>query len=151
MLEMKNRLWVCFTLALLGAPAFAKEQYYRWTDENGSVHYSASVPDRQLVERVDVHTRDASVEVTDNVLVRPVPEAPEDDVAKRIASMEAQLCVRARDSLQVIEEGQSIATHSTTDKSIRPLVGVEREKAKLEAQAQVEHFCAPSVAAAREE
>ncbi len=46
------------TIALLTAnTVLAKQKYYKWTDENGSIHYTIEKPDNTNTDELDVSTR----------------------------------------------------------------------------------------------
>ncbi|GAA4816228.1 hypothetical protein GCM10011365_00920 [Marinicella pacifica] len=43
--------------------ATAKQKYYKWTDENGSIHYSTEKPENNQTEELDISTKQPDVPV----------------------------------------------------------------------------------------
>ena len=151
---MMGRKIICSVLVSLFATAhcFADEKFHRWTDANGTVHYSQTPPPTVVTEQVSVQTAPV-VAANAEVMKSPVLDetiAPVDETLAKILAMEADLCLRAKESLQVLEEGKSIASHSSSGGRATPIVGAEREKAKVQARAQVVQFCVPSEVAKSE-
>lgn len=48
-------------MILLLNTAIAKQKYYKWTDENGSIHYSTEKPDNTRTDELDVNTRQPDI------------------------------------------------------------------------------------------
>ena len=146
---MIKRAGVCCVVLVFAAgmsSAEAADEYHRWTDENGTVHYSKELPPDTVSTSVSVKTEKAPV-VSEVGAKEPVAEtapAPEDEVAAKMRAMEQDLCDRAKESLRILDEGQSIQRRSTATGETRPLVGAERDAARLEAVAQVDTFCSAS-------
>jgi len=153
---MSGKLWVLVLVGglLLGTQAIAGEKYYRWTDESGAVHYSTKPPEDQAAKSVDIQSGQVKVKPVDASVgsaTSTTEPAPPDEAMQKMLAMEADLCERARASLQVLEDGRSITSRSTSTGQSRPLMGADREKAKELAKAQVEQFCVPSAVVSREE
>jgi len=149
-LEVKRGLRILCGLlvgvvASVSANAGVTDEYQRWTDENGTVHYSKEAPANTSTTSVTVKTAAIpEVESSASVEVVPSEASKEDETAARIKRMEQDLCDRAKESLRVLDEGQSIQQRSTATGEVRTLIGKEREAARLDAVAQVETFCGNS-------
>lgn len=48
---------ITFIIAvLISNTCFAKQKYYKWTDENGSIHYSTDKPENNETEEIKIST-----------------------------------------------------------------------------------------------
>ncbi|WP_018871709.1 DUF4124 domain-containing protein [Thioalkalivibrio sp. ALJ16] len=66
--------WLAWPLAALLAPAFASADVYRWTDDQGNVHFGDRPPEGRTSESVDVREpmRAVPLEGAREILERPV-------------------------------------------------------------------------------
>ena len=70
----RTTLWLALALAVLLAPALASAEVYRWTDDQGNVHFGDRPPEGRSSESVDVREpmRGVPLEGAREILERPV-------------------------------------------------------------------------------
>jgi hypothetical protein len=108
---------ICLVVSLgLSAAAMAqqtgKTKMYKWTDENGTVHYSAK-PDEQVQ--------------AEELEIRKGPEAPPaNPVVTETDPLEAARCAKIRESVRNLESGSDSLEIQADDGSTRPMTAEER-------------------------
>lgn len=50
-------LIIIIIVLLTSNTVLAKQKYYKWTDENGSIHYSTEKPENNQTDELDISTR----------------------------------------------------------------------------------------------
>jgi|GEM_PF-3469479 len=55
-----KRLLPILTMLLLNT-AIAKQKYYKWTNKNGSIHYSTKKPENSQTDELDISTRQPDI------------------------------------------------------------------------------------------
>ena len=88
--------------ALLGLASVAQADVWRWTDPNGTIHYSDNwVPGSVLVKTVDSRGAPSPAAATPNPDAPADPAQAERDkraVATDVAKAQADMCKRAREA-----------------------------------------------------
>lgn len=129
--------------AAAAAPATA-QTYYKWTDDNGTVHFTAQPPADRDYETIDASTRllgnadavpDAGTEPAETAADVQMPRrAPPDPEVVRAR------CEQARENLFWLESKQRIRVEED-DGSQRFVDADERERLIDEARTAVEEWC----------
>lgn len=118
---MRIRLALCLLLLMWAglASAAAPAKVYKWTDANGTVHFSPTPPD------------EAAQEVKLQKAPKAAPAAAPEVVATPTT---AERCAQHRDNLKLLEaEGKTLSIE--VDGKLRPLNAEEREEQLAAARA----------------
>jgi hypothetical protein len=109
--------------------ALAADKIYKWTDDNGVVHYSATPPEGPESEAVSI---------------RPGPPPPPAAVEAQVGSSEADLraanCVSSRARLQVLLDNQLVEIEQV-DGTRTQLSADERTAEITRSEAEVDRWC----------
>jgi hypothetical protein len=128
---VKSAVLIAVLLLAGMAQALAADKVYKWTDDNGVVHYSATPPEETQAEAVDI---------------RRGPTPPPASVEARVGSSEADLravnCVSSRARLQVLLDNQLVEIEQV-DGTRTQLSAEERTAEITRAEAEVARWCAP--------
>lgn len=121
--------------------AMAKDKFYRWTDENGVVHYSATPPDGVASAELTVsgQPKGDSVEPAEG----PTEEDLKAEDAKKLDAANAAVCDRARASLRVLEYEPTVVRIDRRTGEKRTLSASEYEAAVADARDEVRRACGP--------
>jgi ribosomal 50S subunit-recycling heat shock protein len=142
------------TAALIAASASMAGEIYKWTDEQGNVHYEDRLPtDGEDVERIDILSRN-----TDNAAVQARVEAAQEARAAKAKAAEteaeaataedpdadpgkrAEKCQMYRDRLESFLRSQRLYTQDANGER-KYLDENETMAARQKAQEQVEKYC----------
>lgn len=119
---------------LAGAPALAAD-VYKWTDDQGQVHYSDQPPLNREAELIAAPGRASPAAAT-----RPAAGPTEAAATETAAEAAGEHCEVARDNLALLED-ESIEEFRRDDgDAFRPDAD-ERADLIAEARAQVAYFC----------
>jgi hypothetical protein len=150
---MKTTTALAVLLGMLAHPAWAAEQFYKWTDEQGVTHYSADPPPKSATStsEVKVSTRLPS-DGEDAPPAAPKQDAPDrKDGDKKAADADkpatgkvppqyAERCKTLQSNLQTMQEHGRVKT--TDDKGeVRVLSDEEKQKELDDTQRQIKAFC----------
>lgn len=138
----------------LGCCAPAQAQIYKWSDEHGSIHYTAippttgsyevlqksSAPDQNPADTLkDLQKRAEAVD-------KAREEAEKQETAKQesenAAEQRAANCEQAKSNLQALESGKIVVKADAQGNKTR-LEGEQREEALKQARKDIEYFCNP--------
>lgn len=125
----------CFSSACLS------QQVYKWKDGAGTIHYSEQPPPNGVKKvRMKLSVNDAGENISESDAT-PTSK-PDDQTAldKANDKQERHLCSTARQNMKLLDSGAMIASGGDI-KVATQLAGEQREKARGEAQAQVERYC----------
>jgi hypothetical protein len=129
---MPSRVLTLVVLAALAGSALAADTVYRWTDENGRLHYSdlPSGNAKAAMERVDVRTGTAT---------KAEPPPPED--AQAAATQKAEKCAVKRaqfksytSAIRLVEKDALGREHEYTSD--------ERDALIAKTQSEIDQLCA---------
>ena len=155
-LQMKRNRWIlaASTAALIAASASMAGEIYKWTDEQGSVHYEDRPEGGEKVERVDIVSHN-----TDNAAVQARVEAAQaarsEAAAQKAKAAEAETskedaqadeqkraeqCQMYRDRLEQFLRSQRLYTEDANGER-KYLDEAETMAARQKAQDQVEKYC----------
>lgn len=145
---------------LLAAPMALAERVYKWTDENGVVHYGSRPPaNAQEVDSVDLKSAppppppsgETSAQSSSAKVDTPPPEAVEVDPAvqgtqefdQQIASqVKQENCRRARHNLEVLQVTPRVGQQQEDGSMEYVRLDDEQRAARMaEAQQQIDEFC----------
>lgn len=124
---------IVLTLAVCTVGTAFAAEVYRWTDDDGQVHYSSTPPsDREVtvIEVTDEGTPLSSSAASDSATAT-------DDEA---AAQRREHCETARHNLEILED-ESIETFLDADGETISFDADERAALLEETQAQVQYFC----------
>ena len=117
------------TLLFLSTPLLAADKVYKWTDENGVVHYDAKPPEQGEAQTVDIRRAPP-----------PPPATVENQVAPTEETLRAAECTRARAQLQVLLANEVVDTQSADGTRVR--LTTEERQAQIELARQAsEQWC----------
>ncbi|KAA3637992.1 MAG: DUF4124 domain-containing protein [Proteobacteria bacterium] len=51
------KILTLMTVLLMSNAVIAKQKYYKWTDENGSIHYSTEKPENDKTDELEISTK----------------------------------------------------------------------------------------------
>ncbi len=111
--------------------ALAADKIYKWTDDNGVVHYSATPPEGPDSESVSIRPGPP-----------PPPATVDADLAPTEDSLRAAECTRSRARLQVLLDHQLVEIEQV-DGTRTQLSADERTTEITRAEAEVARWCAP--------
>ena len=129
-------------------------QIYKWSDEQGKVHYSSIPPQTgryEIIEKPPAPSQNPAdvmqelqqkVEATDKAREEAQrreqdTKAAEDEAAKRTAN-----CEQAKTNLQTLESGKLVFRVDAQGNRIR-LEGEQREQALNQARKDIDYYCNP--------
>jgi len=144
----------CALAAMTIATGAAANEIYKWTDENGNVHYEDRPTGAPTEERLDLtyrrtsssgvsqriqarHERQASREEAKSVAAAREQEAAEKTAA---AAERQQACERARTRLETYLQSRRL--YRTDENGERVYLDeAERQQARQKAEEQITEFC----------
>jgi Domain of unknown function (DUF4124) len=151
---MNTTVKLLATMAMLAvASAALAEKVYRWVDEKGGVHYSATPPPGMSVPPSELEYNrnpdpDAAArrlqQYQDNVNKRRETQAAaakENAKAAAEASSRAQNCTKARDIVTRLRSGNPGTRYRREDGSYTRYDDAERARKIADAQAAIGKFC----------
>jgi len=116
---------LCFSF--LVTPALAADQVYKWTDESGTTHFSASPPDGAEAERMKLDKP-------------PPPPAAEEAAESTPAGDKAASCAQAQQNLETLKANTTVDVQEA-DGTRRTLSTAERAEMLASEQGRVDMFC----------
>lgn len=101
-----------FLLCLVQQTTAEKQEYYRWTDEQGITHYDLTAPKNTYVEKIEIHTTKSE---TSKNSTEFKPDSPQKEVAEdpQLAEMKKQRkgqCEKERKRLARLETNGRMRT-----------------------------------------
>lgn len=141
------RRWFFTALAIVAVTPAATEEIYKWTDENGVVHFGSRKPDAVDAEQVKLRgsgqTAEApSADVADGDASIEAPSEPTEP-ERRNEAQRKELCTRSLASLDAMESGQRVLKQDRETGASSVLQGPELTAAIAEARKNVEVYCEP--------
>ncbi|MCB1586621.1 MAG: DUF4124 domain-containing protein [Xanthomonadales bacterium] len=122
------RIIIFVSLCLLFTTANAKQKYYKWTDENGNVHYSEKKPEDKEAQELKIRSKapkpqeTVSEEANTDKELPPDQQAVEDfnrnEQAKAKEAQDQANCEIAKKNLQTLESRNRV-------KRVNPATGEE--------------------------
>lgn len=122
-------------MMLCGGTAMAADQVYKWTDADGTTHFSSSPPEGAEAQEVKLPKAPPP----------PPPPAEPDDGP---AAQRAAACEMAKQNLDTLRNNATVETQQE-DGSRRTLSMEEREVMRAAEEKRVEMFCEPEAPAQR--
>ncbi|MCB1641339.1 MAG: DUF4124 domain-containing protein [Xanthomonadales bacterium] len=116
-------------MLLLSSPLLAADKVYKWTDENGVVHYDAKPPEQGDSQTVDIRRAPP-----------PPPATVEDQTAPTEETLRAAECTRARAQLQVLLANDVVDVQNADGTRVR-LSSEERQSQIDLARQASEQWC----------
>lgn len=110
----------------------AADKVYKWTDENGVVHYSATPPATTEAEPVEIRRGPP-----------PPPVTVDADVVPNEDALRAAECTRSRGKLQVLLNNEVVEIEQV-DGTRQRLTPDEKNQQIAQTQAEVARWCKPS-------
>ncbi|WP_114240122.1 DUF4124 domain-containing protein [Dyella sp. C9] len=127
-------------LLLLLAPAAWAQQVYKWTDAQGTVHYSEQKPvgDAKVL-RLQDHATGEAAEPSPAEATRD-QQAGEPALERAEHEQRARMCGKARDNLKLLDSPALVLSHADVNTATR-LSDEQREQARGEARDQIRMYC----------
>jgi hypothetical protein len=134
----RRRRWAL--LMLLWVPLAEAQQVYKWTDAQGTVHYSEQKPAAQA--KVLILKHDASAETPEQAVAEAARAQAEGRPALDRAeqAQRTRMCAKARDNLKLLDS-PAIVLGSADPHTATQLSGEQREAARDEARQQIRTYC----------
>lgn len=137
-------------MLLLLSTAGAETEVYKWTDEDGEVHYSQTPPAGADTTTIELAPPPASAGQPDEKLEKRLENFEQRRQARKTSKLEraetkktnkirAENCTRARDNLATLESHGQISLQEGD--SYRKLTEEERQAKIGEAQGHIKEFC----------
>lgn len=132
-----------FALMLVAGSAHAMEQFYKWRDANGVVHYTQDPPPKGVrSERLNIASGSRrSAEEPAPVVAAASTDTP--TIAPEVVARRRAACETARANAATIE-GNPTVTLINPDGTQRTLTAEEAQQQLEQARAQVTLFCSPA-------
>ena len=127
------------TLALILATPAISSGFYKWTDENGTIHYGSRRPADAVAEKMDIKISEPS----------PVAEKPEEDkttdradpaVDDKANQERVVYCKSERKRLRIAEINKVVYEKDATGKVIK-LASKERNQRINKIKANIDKYC----------
>lgn len=132
----KLTLGLAISVSLSSLPTFASEKFFKWTDEDGTTHYSAQPPAKEIAEK-----QGTEVVRTTGQSIPKDAAAEAERKAKAKEPADPAMCKKARKNLKVLTESDRIRVKE--GEAMRYLTKDEvAAKTKLNKQV-IEQACAP--------
>jgi len=143
---MRTRLALLALLGVFGAAGAHAGDYYKWTDAQGTVHYSQTPPPGQAAKTVYVNDN-APTSLPPGFGNQPETagqkaQAREDRAALRKANAEAveANCTDAKGNLTVLG-GRRMVAKRDNNPDVRALTPEQRKQALADSRAQADTYC----------
>ena len=136
---------MCACFLLLSFVASAKQEYYRWKDASGTVHYSDQPPPKGISAE-SIHRADKSPQTDSGVAVparsdtAAVAESDSTRLERAQRQYEKKACEAAHHDLDLLNSGEMVVVGDSTTEA-RKMKPAEQDAAKAEAQAKILKFC----------
>ncbi|MCB1626723.1 MAG: DUF4124 domain-containing protein [Xanthomonadales bacterium] len=119
-------------MLFLCSPALAADKVYKWTDENGVVHYDAKPPEQAEAQTVDIRRAPP-----------PPPATVPDQSPPTEEVLRAAQCTSARGQLQVLLANETVDVQNADGTRVR--LSPEEREAQIEmARKGSEQWCKDS-------
>lgn len=153
---MLKKVMLGLTLLVCCSSAYSAEVYYKWKDERGRIHYSATPPLRGEYERFTKHgTPVKNLQAEKETSPKPSQEKPseqapapnEEAQAETATPPEAQKslqqnCEKAKANLTLLQGDQDVIRIDPEGNKV-VLSEQEREEALRQTRKDIEYFCEP--------
>ena len=143
---MRVRLALLAVLGVLGATSAHAGDYYKWTDAQGTVHYSQTPPPGQAAKTVYVNDN-APTSLPPGFGNQPETtqqkaKASENRAALRKANTEAVAanCTDAKGNINVLG-GRRMVAKRENNPDVRALTPEQRKQALADSRAQADTYC----------
>ncbi|MDH5611431.1 MAG: DUF4124 domain-containing protein [Gammaproteobacteria bacterium] len=129
-------------LALVISPAAVSAGIYKWTDENGKIHYGSERPEDAQAEKMKLHvpepaTSPEKAEKTEETDEADATDMTEDDKAKK---ERVAYCASERKRLQTVGKNKEI--HEKDDKGEVKKLSAEARNQRLDKiKANISKYC----------
>ncbi|MCX7514766.1 DUF4124 domain-containing protein [Frateuria sp. STR12] len=135
---VRGKLVIACMAACLCMTASAQDgSYYKWTDANGTVHFSATPPPGHKAEALRMDGQAAAQAAP----APPLPPAqPTDALEKAQDAYRERSCEAARSDLQLLQQDRMVVSGDSPDAATK-LDAEQRNQAKLRAKQRVSQFC----------
>lgn len=153
-MNARNLALTCAVAAMTFAAGATANEIYKWTDEDGNVHYEDRPSGAATEERIDIgYRRTDSGAVNQRVQARldrqaerdeakSVEAAREEEAAEQAAAAEerAQACERARARLETYLQSRRLYRTDANGERVY-LDDAERQQARQKAEEQITEYC----------
>jgi hypothetical protein len=127
------------SMLLIASSTHAAKELYRWTDENGVVHYSDTKPKGTEFERRDVATDPVRAPVAKTDPASAAAAAPAAPKPKPEPSPE---CLQARSNLETLNTAESVSMDTDGDGVPETLDADARQRAVFSGYELMQKLCA---------
>ena len=141
--DSSMRATIMILIALfIAAPLAQAEQFYKWQDDKGVWHFSATPPKGQAADKLKVRTQAGrSTDETED-------EESDADDAEKPAATESVNCTTARNNLTVLNNNPVVSKDVDGD-GVAENLSLEQHQEEISfAEQQIAAFCKPAPAAA---
>lgn len=134
-----KKMLTTLILALVISPAAMSTGIYKWTDENGKVHYGSQRPPDAEAEKLKLQVSQPTPSPEKAKEDKETDEAnlPEDDKAKK---ERLAYCKTERKRLKTVAKNKTIHEKDATGKVIQ-LAAKERKQRLSKIQANIDKYC----------
>ncbi len=138
-------IWLLVATALtllINHQTFASKDFYKWEDENGTIHYSGQPPrdkeEATVVRTTNIH----GTEPSNTNSANNKPDTPKKAVASTQARTKSpERCQWAKKTLQILQESPRIRIHEEGAEDSRLITQEEQAERKKEAQKAITDHC----------
>jgi len=144
----------CAVAAMTFATGALANEIYRWTDENGNVHYEDRPSGAPTEERIDIGYRSTDSSAVNQRIqarldrqserdeARSVADAAEQEAAEKAAAADerAKACERARARLETYLQSRRLYRTDENGERVY-LDDTQRQEARQKAEEQITEFC----------
>lgn len=158
-IQNRKRLFTAILIATISSPLVVTAGVYKWTDENGNVHYGSQRPADAPAERMKIQAdttpyedddttrakkeaaKKSNKEGEDEAEKKPEAAAPKAPKPPELSRKEKKrLCQQARKNVQTIESRGRVRVQQE-DGSTRHLTDPERNKELAAARKNASKYC----------
>jgi hypothetical protein len=129
----------CIAASLCVAAMAQDATYYKWTDANGTVHFSATPPPDKKAKALVLEGQEGS-QTAPTPAPPTVPAEPSDELEKAQAAYRQHSCEAARNDLKLLEQNRMVVSGGSPDAATK-LDAEQRNQAKLRARQRISQFC----------
>lgn len=143
---------IVLSACLAAAPLAFAGKLVKWTDENGTVHYSDQAPPHAQVEKLNIRTGTSAPVSEKSGSEEKEPAKPDDAQkpqprleveSKESLAIKAKNCERARSNLAALESAARIREEDPATGQLRYLPDEEKKAKTDQSRKDVEKYCSP--------